>query len=172
MIPLRHGPAAIAVDILARRPDLVLAIDGTAHRVVPLPVPGPGAFALSLDGVSHEGNVFATADAIFVRHAGRTTVFTRPRRAGGESGSGGNEVRADMPGVVVALHCAPGDTVAAGARLMTIESMKLQATLSAPRDGVVAHLPYAENAAFERGAVLVSLEVQAAAPVPTGSDVP
>lgn len=157
LIPLRHGTTAIAVDVLARRPELVLAIDGTAHRIVPREAGEPGAFALALDGIAQAGHVYATAEAIFVRHAGRTTIFTRPRRDGGGGGAAGGDVKADMPGVVVTVLCAAGDRVAAGAKLMTIESMKLQTTLSAPRDGVVARVHYGADAAFERGAVLVSL---------------
>ena len=62
-----------------------------------------------------------------------------------------------MPGTLVAHHVEIGAEVALGARLVTIESMKLQVTIAAPRAGVVARLHVAEGATFERGAVLVSL---------------
>ena len=62
-----------------------------------------------------------------------------------------------MPGNIVACHTEVGAAVAFGDRLVTIESMKLQMTISAPRSGTVARIHLAENINFERGAVLVSL---------------
>ncbi|NKY39754.1 acetyl-CoA carboxylase biotin carboxyl carrier protein subunit, partial [Cellulomonas septica] len=47
------------------------------------------------------------------------------------------EVRAPMPGVVVAVDVATGDEVVAGQPLLTIEAMKMEHRLAAPRDGVV-----------------------------------
>ncbi|WP_019179251.1 acetyl/propionyl/methylcrotonyl-CoA carboxylase subunit alpha [Microbacterium yannicii] len=47
------------------------------------------------------------------------------------------ELRAPMPGAVVALHAAPGDTVAAGDRIVTIEAMKMEHPVVAPHGGVV-----------------------------------
>ncbi|HNH35808.1 MAG TPA: acetyl-CoA carboxylase biotin carboxyl carrier protein subunit [Rhodocyclaceae bacterium] len=45
-----------------------------------------------------------------------------------------------MNGRVVAVHVAPGQTVAKGAPLLVIESMKMEHTLTAPRDGVVGEV--------------------------------
>jgi biotin carboxyl carrier protein len=46
--------------------------------------------------------------------------------------------------------------VAAGDPLVTIESMKLQATLVASREAVVERVHVGLEAAFERGVVLIS----------------
>jgi acetyl-CoA/propionyl-CoA carboxylase, biotin carboxylase, biotin carboxyl carrier protein len=46
-------------------------------------------------------------------------------------------VRAPMPGVVVAVDVDSGDHVVAGQPLVTIEAMKMEHRLVAPRDGVV-----------------------------------
>ena len=43
-----------------------------------------------------------------------------------------------MPGLVVALHAAPGDTVSAGQTLAIVEAMKMENVLRAERDGVVS----------------------------------
>ena len=59
-----------------------------------------------------------------------------------------------MPGTVVAVHVKKGDHVATGDPLLTIESMKLQITIGAERDGVVARVAVEPNATFERGALL------------------
>ncbi|WP_404432695.1 ATP-grasp domain-containing protein [Microbacterium lacus] len=47
------------------------------------------------------------------------------------------ELRAPMPGAVVALHHADGATVAAGDRIVTIEAMKMEHPVLAPHDGVL-----------------------------------
>lgn len=47
------------------------------------------------------------------------------------------ELRAPMPGAVVAVHVADGATVAAGDRIVTIEAMKMEHPVLAPHDGVV-----------------------------------
>ncbi|KAA9110813.1 acetyl/propionyl/methylcrotonyl-CoA carboxylase subunit alpha [Microbacterium rhizomatis] len=47
------------------------------------------------------------------------------------------ELRAPMPGAVVAVHVADGASVAAGERILTIEAMKMEHPLIAAHDGVV-----------------------------------
>nr|WP_312860790.1 acetyl-CoA carboxylase biotin carboxyl carrier protein subunit [Mesorhizobium sediminum] len=51
----------------------------------------------------------------------------------------------------------PGDIVAAGQPLLVIESMKLETTLAAPRDGVVAEIPFAAGDSFGLKDVLAQL---------------
>lgn len=47
------------------------------------------------------------------------------------------ELRAPMPGAVVAVHVEDGARVATGERIVTIEAMKMEHPLIAPHDGVV-----------------------------------
>ena len=86
---------------------------------------------------------------------GRTvTVDARdPVAAGG--GAGANAVRAPMPGVVVSVEVAVGDSVHPGQTLMVIESMKLQTSIIAERDGVIDAVCFATEATFDKGAELV-----------------
>ncbi|WP_244632565.1 MULTISPECIES: acetyl-CoA carboxylase biotin carboxyl carrier protein subunit [unclassified Microbacterium] len=42
-----------------------------------------------------------------------------------------------MPGSVVAVHVADGDSVSAGEPLVSIEAMKMEHPVLAPHDGVV-----------------------------------
>jgi propionyl-CoA carboxylase alpha chain len=43
-----------------------------------------------------------------------------------------------MPGTVVAVHVAPGDTVGVGQLLMIVEAMKMEHRVTAPHPGTVA----------------------------------
>jgi len=45
-----------------------------------------------------------------------------------------------MPGTVLLVHVADGDTVKQGDVLLVLESMKMELSITAPRDGVVSEL--------------------------------
>ena len=45
-----------------------------------------------------------------------------------------------MPGTVLAVKAATGERVRAGQPLLIVEAMKMEHTISAPADGVVAEL--------------------------------
>jgi biotin carboxyl carrier protein len=62
-----------------------------------------------------------------------------------------------MPGAVVSVDKAAGEPVKRGETIVTIESMKLQTALVAPRDGVVAEILRKEGETFEKDEVIVRL---------------
>lgn len=68
------------------------------------------------------------------------------------------EVRATLPGLVVRVAVSPGDVVAAGDPLVTVEAMKMQNEIRAPRAGRVASVEVAPGQAIATGALLVRLE--------------
>jgi propionyl-CoA carboxylase alpha chain len=61
---------------------------------------------------------------------------------------------APMPGSVIATHAKAGDHVTAGQPIMVLEAMKMQHTISAPHDGVVAERPVDVGDQVPAGAVL------------------
>ncbi|MDZ4131429.1 MAG: acetyl-CoA carboxylase biotin carboxyl carrier protein subunit, partial [Hydrogenophaga sp.] len=76
------------------------------------------------------------------------------RRAGGADRS--RELRAPFNGKLIAVHAQPGATVAKGAPLLVIESMKLEHTLSAPRDLTVDNLSVAAGQQVAPGQLLIT----------------
>ncbi len=74
---------------------------------------------------------------------------------GAGSGSKQREVKAPMPGLVLAVHVAEGDVVEAGQRLAVLEAMKMENEIKAPQAGTVARVAVAPGAAVAKGAVLV-----------------
>jgi biotin carboxyl carrier protein len=62
-----------------------------------------------------------------------------------------------LPGTIVAVHIATGQQVARGAPLVTVEAMKMEHTLTAPYDGVVARIAFGLKDRVQAGAILVEL---------------
>jgi acetyl/propionyl-CoA carboxylase alpha subunit len=67
-------------------------------------------------------------------------------------------VSATLPGLVVAVAVAAGDEVEEGAPLLTIEAMKMQNEVRAPRAGRVIDVRVASGQAVATGAALLRLE--------------
>jgi propionyl-CoA carboxylase alpha chain len=65
---------------------------------------------------------------------------------------------APMPGNVIRLGAAVGDTVTAGQPLIWLEAMKMEHTITAPSDGVLAELNVKTGQQVEVGAVLARVE--------------
>jgi propionyl-CoA carboxylase alpha chain len=65
---------------------------------------------------------------------------------------------APMPGNVIRLGAAVGDTVTSGQPLIWLEAMKMEHTITAPADGVLAELNVASGQQVEVGAVLARVE--------------
>jgi pyruvate carboxylase len=51
-----------------------------------------------------------------------------------------SQVGAPIPGVITGLHATVGGKVAKGDKLITLEAMKMQTTIYAPEDGIVAEI--------------------------------
>ncbi|SEK35566.1 3-methylcrotonyl-CoA carboxylase alpha subunit [Roseovarius azorensis] len=81
-----------------------------------------------------------------------------------EGAAGGNAalIEAPMPGLVKAVYAKAGQTVAKGDRLAVLEAMKMEHSLLAARDGVVAEVLVNAGEQVTAGAALVRLEEDAA----------
>lgn len=146
------------VQVLARRPDLRLALADGAGFSITESCGAEGAISISVNGEMLHGWRLVVGDDIYLRLGGRYLHLKRQGDAGEatQGGAAANEVLAEMPGTVISQHVAPGQDVAEGDKLLVIESMKLQMSILAPRAGRIAKLHVTENGTFDRGAVLVS----------------
>ncbi|SFN35083.1 3-methylcrotonoyl-CoA carboxylase, alpha subunit [Roseovarius lutimaris] len=80
----------------------------------------------------------------------------RDSMAGGDSAL----IEAPMPGMVKAVFASPGQSVTKGDRLAVLEAMKMEHSLLAARDGVVAEVLVAAGEQVSAGAALVRLEAE------------
>ncbi|MGB3178200.1 MAG: acetyl/propionyl/methylcrotonyl-CoA carboxylase subunit alpha [Albidovulum sp.] len=76
--------------------------------------------------------------------------------------AGGGLTLSPMPGLVKAVYVAAGQAVKMGDRLAVLEAMKMEHTLTAARDGMVAEVLVTAGAQVEAGAALVRLEEEEA----------
>ena len=102
-----------------------LLIDGksfnvTVHRLL-------GHYQVSVNGVSFE---VALRDPKQLRHQTGT----------GEDSAGPSSVRSPMPGKLVKLLVAEGDSVKEGQGVAVVEAMKMQNELRAPKSGTIEKL--------------------------------
>lgn len=114
---------------------------------------------LADDGVEHTFAVARHGDDVYVDSArGPVHLVTVPRFPEPGSTVEKGSLVAPMPGNVIRLGAAIGDTVTAGQPLIWLEAMKMEHTITAPSDGVLAELNVETGQQVEVGAVLARVE--------------
>ena len=113
---------------------------------------------VTLDGVTRRYAIALDGDeAVFVFRDGHHAEVRTQRvaRAGAAALSGSLE--APMPGTVLLVNVADGDTVGEGDVLLVLESMKMELSIVAPYAGRVAGLQLAPGDAVKRHQPLVAV---------------
>lgn len=119
----------------------------------------PDRVVLSVNGVERAFDVAAYGDQVFVDSPLGPVQFTAlPRFPDPDSAVAHGSLLAPMPGSVIRVGAAVGDTVTAGQPLIWLEAMKMEHTIAAPEDGVLAELNVAAGQQVEVGAVLARVE--------------
>ncbi len=98
---------------------------------------------------------------IWVHLNGRTFSYEPERRSRGgadESGAGQDRIAAPMPGKVVKVLAASGQKVQKSEILVVMEAMKMEYSLRAARDGVIAEVACQEGDQVQLNQVLIRLK--------------
>jgi 3-methylcrotonyl-CoA carboxylase alpha subunit len=93
--------------------------------------------------------------AVFDHGETWTLSLYDPFAAADEQGSAADRVIAPMPGKVIQVLVRPGETVKRGAPLAVLEAMKMEHTLSAAADALVATVDVSPGDQVNEGAVIV-----------------
>jgi biotin carboxyl carrier protein len=164
ILEVHHGQERIAVD-LGDEPGNRRIRLGEREVECDWRALGEGRYSILIDGRVHDVTVDLDGEACTVRRADGAISLrvVDPRRlvvdAGGEEGdTSARRIVAEMPGKVVRLLVAPGDSVAFGQGLLVLEAMKMQNEIPAPRRGTVQEVAVAVGAAVNSGDFLLSLE--------------
>ena len=98
-------------------------------------------------------------DSVLLTEQGQAWRMTHWRRDGAHGAADGSgAIVAPMPGKVIAVEVEKGDAVTKGQKLLTLEAMKMEHTLTAPFDGVVAELNASAGEQVQVDALLVKIE--------------
>ena len=107
-----------------------------------------------------EGVATAQGETVLVFAGGQAFAFTLPGAEGAAGGGSASDgaLLSPMPGRVLSVEVRQGDRVGKGQKLLTLEAMKMEHSLAAPFEGVVAELQAVEGAQVSEGTLLVRVE--------------
>jgi propionyl-CoA carboxylase alpha chain len=155
-VTLAHGDDTIEVRYQALRDGAFDLGDGHSARVHRW---SPTSIDAEVDGRRSTARVTRAGDRLHVQVARGTATFgVLPRFVvpGTELPHGG--LVAPMPGVVLEVRCAVGDSVEARQTLVVLEAMKMEHHVRAPAAGVVAVVRVTVGQHVENGSLLVEFE--------------
>ncbi len=135
------------LDMSVGTPVRTLRIEDRVVRVIVHAREGKGLYALDIDG--HRYHVAALGER--ARAIQELAARSAPP-------AGPAPVVAPMPGLVVRVNVAVGDTVAAGQGVLVMEAMKMENELRASAAATVKAVRVTQGTAVEKGAVLIELE--------------
>lgn len=116
---------------------------------------------LQMQGRNYRFYLHRHRDELTVWIGGRTYRLTRVQKgqvADHASAAVSGEVRALMPGKILRIDVAPGDVVTERQTVVTMESMKMESALTAPRAGKVAAVKCQVGQVVDMGEALVIIE--------------
>ena len=124
-------------------------------------------YSVHFDGdrvrISEDGSVTSMTAILIGERAcvfsdGRSYVFDPVPLGLSTDDAGAGAIVAPMPGLLKVVDVAQGDRVAKDQPLLVLEAMKMEHTLTAPRDGTVASVLAAVGDQVEADALLIRLE--------------
>ena len=121
-----------------------------------------GELTLNLDGLTLRAAVVHHGDELTVLAGGRSQRLKRhdPMDVADVAFEDTGRVTAPLPGKIVQVMTRPGAKVKKGEALLVMEAMKMEHTITAPADGIVAHVGFAEGEQVEEGAELIGFEAE------------
>lgn len=116
---------------------------------------------IEIDGKPHQFYVLRERDSYTVWFNGRTYRLARiekGRIAQAAAAAGRGEIMALMPGKILRIEVAVGDTVTEKQAVVIVESMKMETALHAPKTGRVTSIHCLPGQVVEMGELLMVIE--------------
>jgi pyruvate carboxylase subunit B len=146
-VALGDTEAAATLEQVGDTPVRLVTIGTAVHRVIVKHRVGKGAYQLWLDGHVYD-----------VEALDERARAIRDLSAAAAGPAGPAPLVAPMPGLIVRIAVAEGDTVQAGQGLIVMEAMKMENELRAPGNGTVRRVTVATGTAVEKGTILIELD--------------
>ena len=90
--------------------------------------------------------------------AAAPAAATAPAPAAAAAPAGGEQVTSPMPGNILSVNVAAGDTVKKGQVLMILEAMKMENEIMCPCDGKVVSVNTSKGSSVESGTLLCVIQ--------------
>jgi 3-methylcrotonyl-CoA carboxylase alpha subunit len=153
----RRRPLAAADDVALRWAGFRL--NAPAEPEIRIEHRGRLFSARAGDGSIGGNDLTPVGDVLIVTNRDGIFDFRLPRASGLDAGVvADGAIVSPMPGKLIAVDVGQGDAVKKGQKLVTLEAMKMEHSLVAPFDGIVAELNAAEGAQVSEGTLLVRIE--------------
>jgi biotin carboxyl carrier protein len=142
-----ESPVTARLEDLALTPFQLLTLGDEVHRILGQRGDHRGQYNLSVEGF------LLSVEALDERGRAIRDLSGESRKV-----SGASQLFAPMPGLVVRVNVAEGDTVRAGQGLVVMEAMKMENELRATAAGVVRKVHVTPGNAVEKGALLLETD--------------
>ena len=116
----------------------------------------PGRAIVTIDGSRRVAHVARSDDTWWVHIDGRAHEVTLHEQGSSTSADEGS-LKAPMPGTVLQVLAKVGQRVREGQHLMTLEAMKMEHKVVAPKAGEITKVNYAEGERVDMGSTLVDI---------------
>ena len=116
----------------------------------------PGRAIVTIDGIRKVAHVARSGDTWWVHIDGRAHEVTLHEQGSSSSADEGS-LKAPMPGTVLQVLAKVGQRVREGQHLMTLEAMKMEHKVVAPKAGEITKVNYSEGERVDMGSPLVEI---------------
>jgi geranyl-CoA carboxylase alpha subunit len=157
-IDLGHG--AQEVDIVRGRDGFYVAVADGSELRFEIDELGSDTIRFRIDSIMESARFLRNGDRLYFLHRGATITvrdLTLAAPVSAAAAGGDGKVRAAMNGRVVALLVKPGEQVAAGQPVMTLEAMKMEHVHTAGVAGTVSSIDVAEGEQVTTGRIVVEI---------------
>jgi len=162
-----EGRKAILKEISREGNKLTIAVDDEIYDVDLVKV-GPAEYSVLYKGHSYNIEVIPghqpkhyTVNTLYITHEIEVVdAETRYLRSRDNASVGhiSNIIRSPMPGKIVKILVAKGDTIEVGQTVIIVSAMKMESEFKAAKAGIVSEIPVAEGDTVDGNQVLVVIE--------------
>lgn len=175
-MPLRHtmelelnveGRMAIVKEISSNGSQRIISVDDDLFNIDIVKV-GPAEYSVLYKGRSYNIEVVPgsepkhyTVNTLYFTHNIEVVdAESRYMRSRNDTAAGtvSNIIRSPMPGKIVKILVAVGDTVEVGQTVIIVSAMKMESEFKASKAGIVIEIPVAEGDTVDGNQVLVVIE--------------
>ncbi|WP_417804166.1 acetyl/propionyl/methylcrotonyl-CoA carboxylase subunit alpha [Thalassospira lucentensis] len=156
---LRHDGDDLAVKVHYRDHGYVMDMPDGSAIIAYADHDQNGAIHASLNNARKRATVLRDGNRLTIFRDGRTDqleIFDPLAAAGAVEGTGGG-LTAPMPGKIIAVMAETGQSVTAGDKLVVMEAMKMEHTISAPVSGTIKEVFFGVGDQVDDGAELIAI---------------